>query len=613
MAGQQRRRGDVVVDQDLGCRQVEHLFEPVVAHGVAHDQHVAVVSRQLLHRAQQVRQGGGRLLDEDLAPVAHRLQHRAGQEHGVGDGVAHRRAGMELVHRQQAALAVPQQHRWRRGYGQGFGRALRLGHGGGRGRRGGGGRVDRGWVGSRRREVGGRRRRFRRRDGHRRPCPEHSAAQRRGDAPGTAPLDGVQAALGGLQAQVGLLQLVAAVVQPVLGGLQAKVGLLQLVSAVVQRLRLLAPLVLGLRRFLRPAAEQLAQAGQFMLAVLGAAHLAGDAGVQAGLRGRQGGPERRELGLGIADALRPYAVGRAQEVVEHVGRGGEGGRQRVVALGRHVVAVEPVEPDEAVVRVQQQLLPRVVGGDGGVGRGRLGQHDPGTERHEVGAFQHRPLRALDVDLEEVDVGSRVQAADLGQGAHRHHDLAHGARAGMCGGDGGVERRQPGALDRVQHRLARPCAQRQLQGDVARPGGAQAGGLGGKRLDVHSAPAAVVEGAGDAVLVRVLGADVDKEAALDRAECPPQEDVLEVLGVGDERHGAPVMVFRSWCSGTRLPVPNVPAWASDATAARLRPGGKRGRKRVPTDRRPPCCAQARPARRGGRGRSRAGFRGRSLPS
>ena len=179
-----------------------------------------------------------------------------------------------------------------------------------------------------------------------------------------------------------------------------------------------------------------------------------------------------------------------------------------------------------------------MGGDGRGRSGRLGQDDPGPERHEVGAFQHRPLGTLDVDLEEVDVVRRVEPADLGQGAHRHHHLAHAARPRVSGGDRGVERRQPGAVERVQHRLARGRTQRQLQRHVARPGGADMRRLGLERLDVHARPAAVVEGAGDAVGVRVLRAHIDVEAALDRAERPPQQDVLEVLGIRDERHGAP---------------------------------------------------------------------------
>src|SRR5262249_4113874 len=54
------------------------------------------------------------------------------------------------------------------------------------------------------------------------------------------------------------------------------------------------------------------------------------------------------------------------------------------------------------------------------------------------------------------------------------------------------------------------------------------------LDVDAGPAALVEGAGDAVDIRVVGADIDIEAA--RAGKGAREHhILEILGVAGDRH------------------------------------------------------------------------------
>ncbi len=61
-------------------------------------QDVAGVTRQGLHVVDLVAKPGVAVLDEDFAVEAARAQDAANEEHGVGDRIAERRAGVELMH-----------------------------------------------------------------------------------------------------------------------------------------------------------------------------------------------------------------------------------------------------------------------------------------------------------------------------------------------------------------------------------------------------------------------------------------------------------------------------------------------------------------------------------
>jgi hypothetical protein len=56
-----------------------------------------------------------------------------------------------------------------------------------------------------------------------------------------------------------------------------------------------------------------------------------------------------------------------------------------------------------------------------------------------------------------------------------------------------------------------------------------------RLDVDAVPAVIVEGFGDRVVARVIGADIDVETVFELLECAPQADVFKILCIRNERH------------------------------------------------------------------------------
>lgn len=67
-----------------------------------------------------------------------------------------------------------------------------------------------------------------------------------------------------------------------------------------------------------------------------------------------------------------------------------------------------------------------------------------------------------------------------------------------------------------------------------------------RFDVDALPAVIVEGFGDRVVARVIGADIDVEAMFELFEHTPQADVFKVLCVRDEGHGRFLSVDFSCC-------------------------------------------------------------------
>ncbi len=89
--------------------------------------------------------------------------------------------------------------------------------------------------------------------------------------------------------------------------------------------------------------------------------------------------QRRRPAFGLADAPRPFRIGRAQEIVEDIGRRLEMPRERVRPLGGDVEAVQPVEPDELVIGGEQDAFPLAMRLGGGERGGRPDENDPRPE------------------------------------------------------------------------------------------------------------------------------------------------------------------------------------------------------------------------------------------
>ncbi len=226
----------------------------------------------------------------------------------------------------------------------------------------------------------------------------------------------------------------------------------------------------------------------------------------------------------------------AGEAVEQAERPVEARAQRLGFLGGDVEAVQPVEPDELVARLQQDRLPALVVGGLGAGPRRLHQDDPWPDPGEIAAGEDALLGAFHVDLEEVDNGRGILLADAGEAAGADDDAVdRPARRAMPLGQHSVEGGQPGALDGVEDLLAFAIVERDLEVDVSRPLRLDLQEVLQARLDVHAMPAAIVEGPGHGMLRRVGGAHVDVEAARDIAEGTHQHDVFAVLRVGDHGH------------------------------------------------------------------------------
>ncbi len=76
---------------------------------------------------------------------------------------------------------------------------------------------------------------------------------------------------------------------------------------------------------------------------------------------------------------------------------------------------------------------------------------------------------------------------------------------------------------------------ELERDIAGTGGGDACRRLRSRLDVDAAPAAVMEGAGGRSRIRMRRPDVDIEAVRDMLQGTPEQHILEIPGVRDERH------------------------------------------------------------------------------
>ena len=139
----------------------------------------------------------------------------------------------------------------------------------------------------------------------------------------------------------------------------------------------------------------------------------------------------------------------------------------------------------------------------------------------------------------MDLVGSVQLADPPEGQGLDGDLldldpVHGVDRCSIGGRELVEL---GDHEEGHDALALVADRR--HGEVSRATELEAGDSSGQGLDVDAVPATLVEGAGHRADVGVTGADVDVEALVEVTEGSVQQDVLAVLGVGDEAHAQAV--------------------------------------------------------------------------
>lgn len=265
-----------------------------------------------------------------------------------------------------------------------------------------------------------------------------------------------------------------------------------------------------------------------------------------------------QLGFGLFGALqggfqgRVYRVGEvvafAQlEIVEIARWQVERGLEVDVFVGEEE-AVEAVEQDVGVASVGHQVFPGVVALPWG-----FDEDDPGAEAAEVHAAQDGFFVALDVDFQEVDrplggvfFADRSQCACVdGQALHVHAKVFAFLR------DDRVSGGQAGVGNAVESQFARLVAGHALQRGVAGAMLAEGVVVILHRFDVDALPAVIVEGLGDRVVDRVIGADVDVKTVFKILQGAPEANVLEILCVRNERHGRFLSV-RFFLFGCALP-------------------------------------------------------------
>src|SRR6516164_11400589 len=82
----------------------------------------------------------------------------------------------------------------------------------------------------------------------------------------------------------------------------------------------------------------------------------------------------------------------------------------------------------------------------------------------------------------------------------------------------------------------PVTERNLQRQVSWPRGAQFLEATRRGLDIHAAPASIVEGARDRVMGGILCAHIEVKTVLDIVQRSPKENVFAVLGIGNNPGG-----------------------------------------------------------------------------
>src|SRR3954453_22217593 len=99
--------------------------------------------------------------------------------------------------------------------------------------------------------------------------------------------------------------------------------------------------------------------------------------------------------------MRP-AVADPHPVVENVGRALEGADEFGV-FPRYIEAVEPVEIDEGVAAIRQQMFPACMVLHLAEDFSGLDNNDPRPDLRKGNPAQDRILQALDIDLQEMDI------------------------------------------------------------------------------------------------------------------------------------------------------------------------------------------------------------------
>src|SRR4051812_20147592 len=112
---------------------------------------------------------------------------------------------------------------------------------------------------------------------------------------------------------------------------------------------------------------------------------------------------------------------------------------------------------------------------------------------------------------------------------------------MLAGQSRIAGRQLAARDVVEGDGASGVASGDRQVDVVGSGRDKLLMEAQSRFDVDSAPASFIERPGDRLLVRVVGPDIDIEAACDLAQRAVEDHVLQVLGKGDEGHQRSILM------------------------------------------------------------------------
>ncbi len=192
-----------------------------------------------------------------------------------------------------------------------------------------------------------------------------------------------------------------------------------------------------------------------------------------------------------------------------------------------VIRVESVEELDPVTRREQDFVALI--------EARCLDHNDGrTYDPEVEALEHRRFEALDVDLEEIDMGHRRIRQDFRQRTNGHHDVCEPMPLiDVERLDVVVERREPVmALELTKDHLTRHLAD--ARGDELIPGSDRVLLLHQRiGIDVDTAPASVVEQPSHRMKQLVIAADIDVETRCAVANERPEVEIFPILRIRHE--------------------------------------------------------------------------------
>src|SRR5689334_21682769 len=119
------------------------------------------------------------------------------------------------------------------------------------------------------------------------------------------------------------------------------------------------------------------------------------------------------------DPIEMLGICGAYKIIEHVGRAGEGGRQRLPVFAGNIETIEPVEPHKPIPGTRQQLLPSFMRRNLAIGCRCLNDDYPGSIVAKIRAEKNVAFRAFYINLEEIDVRSNMRMAYIRQGNDRY--------------------------------------------------------------------------------------------------------------------------------------------------------------------------------------------------